>query len=157
MSVYLPALYQERIRTHIPDSNHTVSAGQNLTLSCNASFFTYRQWIRNQGINSSLVAVSDTSDGRISITPDFQLHFRGILLEDADLYMCSLRNDLGTDTITANIQVVGMWVKVYTLDFSCIDCSNGGNCLYPDGNFSCPTNWSGNRCQLGNYNLKQVD
>ena len=28
-------------------------------------------------------------------------------------------------------------------------CMNGGNCLYPDVNCSCPENWSGNKCQIG--------
>ncbi len=107
MSDYLPALHRVRIETYTPNSNHTVSAGDDLTLSCNASFFTLRQSIKDQGMNLRPEVVSNTPDGRIFITSDFQLQFRGILLEDAAMYRCSLRNDLGTASIIAIVQVVG--------------------------------------------------
>ena len=107
-SRYLTALHRRRVQTHIPDSNHTVIAGQNLTLYCNASFFTLQQWIKDQGGSSRPVVVSNTPDGRIFITSDFQLQFRGISLEDAAMYRCSLRNDLSvTASIIANVEVVG--------------------------------------------------
>ncbi len=107
MSAYLPALHRVRIETYTPDSNHTVSAGDDLTLTCNASFFTSRQWIKAQGMNLHSEVVSDTQDGRIFINPSFQLEFRGIIVEDEDIYRCSLRNELGAEVITHRVIVIG--------------------------------------------------
>ncbi len=87
MSAYLSALYQVRIKTYTPDSNHTVSSGDDLTLSCNASFFTIRHWIKDQGMNLHSEVLSDTQDGRIFINPSFQLEFRGIIVEDEAIYI----------------------------------------------------------------------
>ncbi len=55
------------------------------------------------GMNLGSEVVSDTQDGRIFIDPYFQLEFRGIIVEDEDIYRYSLRNDVGVETITHRI------------------------------------------------------
>ncbi len=36
-------------------------------------------------------------------------------------------------------------------------CMNGGNCLYPDVNCSCPDNWSVNQCQCTGGNCSYLN
>ena len=57
--------------------------------------------------NSPSSVVSTTDDGRIEVTSDYQLLFRGILPSDEAQYRCTLGNDLGTVRVVVNVKVVG--------------------------------------------------
>ena len=105
MSDALSAFYRLPIVLFTPSvSNITVVMGETLNLACNASNFKFRQWLK---IGNPVTALANTSDGRVVITPDFQLRIRGVRFDDETSYRCVLRNDLGSMIIYAHVQVVG--------------------------------------------------
>lgn len=86
--------------------NITVVAGDSFNLTCAGENVEVRRWLVQPWFSSNRAQVTNTSDGRITVTPD-AVQFRGIRPEDEALYSCMLGNSLGWETIFANVTVVG--------------------------------------------------
>lgn len=99
----LAATFQHHIQPISPNSNYTIREGGDLNLTCNAQYATSRQWTV---LKINTLAVTNSSDGRIIITSDYQLQFQGILLRDQAVYTCVLRNEVSTKSISANVRVL---------------------------------------------------
>lgn len=92
------------------DGNITVAAGDSLNLTCSAENASRRQWLVrpwNSSNSRDVQVVSNTSDGRITVTPDKVVQFRGIQLGNGALYSCVLGNAVGMARIEVNVTVVG--------------------------------------------------
>ena len=106
-SLPLSAFYRVPITLHSPaSSNSTVTEGEDLSLTCSASNFSSRRWVKVSDPQTPVEVVANSSDGRIVITHDFQLQFREIKLEDEAVYRCELMNDIGQTQIKVNVQVI---------------------------------------------------
>ena len=88
--------------------NITVAAGDSLNLTCSAENASRRQWLTRPwgGSNRDVRIVSNTSDGKITVTSDKVVQFRGIELDDSALYSCLLGNDVEMKRIEYNVTVV---------------------------------------------------
>ena len=83
-----------------------MTEGEDLSLTCSASNFSSRRWVKVSDPQMPVEVVANSSDGQIVITHDFQLQFREIQLEDEAIYRCELRNDIGRTQIEVNVQVL---------------------------------------------------
>ncbi len=72
--------------------NATVSVGESFRFSCTATNFLRLQWVYMTNSTHSHV-LSNTSDGRFTITPDFDLQLNNIASEDGGTYQCLLSNN----------------------------------------------------------------
>ena len=72
--------------------NATVSVGESFRFSCNATNFLRLQWVYMTNSTHSHV-LSNTSDGRVTITPYFDLQLNNIAIEDGGTYQCLLSNN----------------------------------------------------------------
>jgi len=74
--------------------------------SCNATNILYQQW-QYSAPPYQPVVLSNESDGRISITPNFNLQMRDIHFEESGTYECVVGNHLGKLTLRSNLSVIG--------------------------------------------------
>ena len=65
-----------------------------------------RQWLYQMGHQRPKV-LSNTTDGKVIITMDFELQLRNIALENEGIYECLLSNNLGRLYLTNNLSVTG--------------------------------------------------
>lgn len=112
----ISASYRLPINATSLSGNTTIAAGENLNLTCNGEHFIYRQWTRVLDKNSPSTVVFTTDDGRIEVTSDYQLLFRGILPSDEAQYRCTLGNDLGITRVIVNVKVVGKSARALGLE-----------------------------------------
>lgn len=89
--------------------NLTVAVGDSFNLTCAGENHLTRQWLTRNISSFRQSVVANTSDGRIVVTEDEMVLFRGIQPGDEALYMCVLRNDINIETIVVNVTVVGKW------------------------------------------------
>lgn len=101
----LTTLFRLPIHLLSNNTNTTIAAGEDLNLTCDAQHFSTRQWLRYD--RGQQQVVTNTSDGRVVITADSRLQFRGIAMSDGGEYRCVLRNDVGNQRIFVYIKVVG--------------------------------------------------
>ncbi len=86
--------------------NATVCVGESFRFSCNASNFLRLQWVYMTNSTHSHV-LSNTSDGRVTITPDFDLQLSNIAIEDGGTYQCLLSNNKNCSSLTNTLYVTG--------------------------------------------------
>ena len=91
-------------------TNISLIAGSSVNLTCDAINTNARQWVRQTPARTVL---TNTSDGARLITPDYQLQFSDIQVEDTGEYRCLMRSDLERGTIFAFIDVGGNVINVY--------------------------------------------
>ena len=103
----LPALYRLFIVPVSQNMSITVATGGDVDLTCEAENYIFRQWLTISMNRHE--AVINSSDLHRVVTPDLQLRFRGIQLEDQGIYRCLLSNVLGEVEVIANITVVGKY------------------------------------------------
>ena len=107
-----------------------MAAGDSLNLTCSAENASRRQWLARPwgGSNRDVRVVSSTSDGKITVTSDKVVLFRGIELDDGALYSCLLGNDVEMAKIEYNVTVVGESLQEY----SCKVCGMPSETLHQD-------------------------
>ncbi len=84
--------------------NATVSVGESFRFSCNATNFLRLQWVYMTNSTHSHV-LSNTSDGRVTISPDFYLQLNNIALEDGGIYQCLLSNNIQCSSLVNTLYV----------------------------------------------------
>ena len=131
-STFLETYYRLPIVMTPPNQggNITVAAGDSLNLTCSAENASRRQWLARPwgGSNRDVRVVSSTSDGKITVTSDKVVLFRGIELDDGALYSCLLGNDVEMAKIEYNVTVVGESMQEY----SCKVCGMPSETLHQD-------------------------
>ena len=86
--------------------NVTVNVGESYNFSCNATNTVYRQWQYIVPSEHPRV-MSNTTDGRVVVTSDFELQLRDIRFEDAGTYRCMFNNNLRRLSLTNILSVIG--------------------------------------------------
>ena len=86
--------------------NVTVNVGESYNFSCNATNVLYRQWLYVVPSQRPRV-MSNSTDGRVIVTSNFELQLRDIRFEDDGTYQCMLTNNLGRLGLTNNLSVIG--------------------------------------------------
>ena len=94
------------IRVYSTSTNATVNVGGFFNFSCNATDFILRQWVFTSPFSRATV-VRSTTDGRITITEDFELLVTDARFEDEGMYECQLVNNLGSIRLKNNLSVIG--------------------------------------------------
>ncbi len=89
----IEANYVDLIEVHSSNENVTAYVGDSQKFSCNASNTIFRQWQYKNG-SSRPVGLSNTSNGRISITSNFELLLTNISVHDEGIYQCYLSSNL---------------------------------------------------------------
>ncbi len=89
----IEANYVDLIEVHSSNENVTAYVGDSQKFSCNASNTIFRQWQYKNG-SSRPVVLSNTSNGRISITPKVELLLTNITVHDKGIYQCYLYSNL---------------------------------------------------------------
>ena len=87
--------------------SRTVVAGDSFNLTCDAENFINRQWVMSPPGEEGLQVVTNTSDGRITVTSDFKVVFQGIQPMDEAEYVCVLSNEVSRVRIKVPVTVVG--------------------------------------------------
>ena len=94
------------IQVYSTSANATVNVGGSFNFSCNATDFIQRQWVFTSPFSRAIV-VRSTTDGRITITKDFELLVTDAQFEDEGMYECRLVNNLGSIKLKSNVSVIG--------------------------------------------------
>ena len=87
--------------------NVTVNVGESYNFSCNVTNTVYRQWLYIVVPSERPRVMSNTTDGRVIVTSDFELQLRDIRFEDAGTYQCMLYHNLRSLSLTNILSVVG--------------------------------------------------
>lgn len=90
------------------EGDRIVAAGDSFNLTCDGENVVNRLWFVLHHNNSRLITLTNSSNGRIALTPDYRIIlFQGIQTGDQAQYICRLINDVSFDTITVRVTVTG--------------------------------------------------
>ena len=99
------AFYSFPMMVYSTAVNATVDVGGQYNFSCSAINDLYKQWIY---VNKSLsIEISNTSDGSIVVTEDYELRLSNIRFQNERTYKCCLYHFLSRVNLTNNLSVIG--------------------------------------------------
>lgn len=101
----LTTLYRLSIMLISHSSHITITEGEDLSLSCDAVYFSSRLWTRV--VMNTHIGLTNISHDRINITSDYNLLISPIKLEDEGEYKCKLVNEIGEESIKYFVEVFG--------------------------------------------------
>lgn len=91
--------------------NIIARVGENVTLSCAAENFIFRQWQSTEETGALLI--TNSSDGRRVISDNSdRLIFQGIQLEHRGEYVCVLINEVGSQQVTYSVTVTSKCMQL---------------------------------------------
>ena len=102
----IPVYHVDSIIIYSAGVNVTVIVGESYNFSCNATNVPYHQWLYLVPSERPRV-MSNTTDGRVIVTSDFELQLWDIRFEDAGIYRCLLTNHLSRLSLTNILSVIG--------------------------------------------------
>ncbi len=112
-SVSIDIIVVDPVIIYSASVNATVSVGESFRFSCNATNFLRLQWVYMTNSTHSHV-LSNTSDGRVTISPDFNLQMNNIVIEDEGTYQCLLSNNIQCSSLSNALYVTGeSMYKIY--------------------------------------------
>ena len=102
----IEANYVDWFEVHSSNENVTAYVGDSQKFSCNASNTIFRRW-QYKNDSSHPVALSRTSNCRISITPNFELLLTNITVHDKEIYQCYLSSHVEVIYLVHYLSVQG--------------------------------------------------
>ena len=87
--------------------NTTIYVSSNQTLTCHSINDVYKEWIHYANNNS--VELTNTSDGKIVITDNFELRIGNVNYEDQGFYLCQLYHFATPINLTNKLSIIGKW------------------------------------------------